>query len=119
MKISMFLKCALAALALLFFFAWITMLLWNWLVPVLFTGPVISYYQALGLLALTKILFFGIGGRRSCQPGGAQPHWKYKFNQKISSLSPEEREAFKQKVKEKWCSPSEKTDIKDSRVSND
>jgi hypothetical protein len=118
MKIGMLLKCALVALALLFFFAWITMLLWNWLVPVLFTGPAISYYQALGLLALTKILFFGIGGRRSCQTD-VQQHWKYKFNQKISSLSPEEREAFKRKMKDKWCSPAPGEEIKDSRVAND
>ncbi len=35
----------------------VTMLLWNWLVPTLFSGPVITYWQALGLIILSKILF--------------------------------------------------------------
>ena len=100
----MFFKCAIAVLVAIFFFAWLTFLLWNWLVPVLFGGPIISYWQALGLLALTKILFFGIGGRRSCYPESGQKYWKHRFYEKMSSLSPEEREAFKKKMSEKWCS---------------
>jgi hypothetical protein len=40
------------------------MLLWNWLMPVLFHLPQISYLQSLGLLLLAKILF-GFHGRRS------------------------------------------------------
>ena len=55
---AIFLKCVVAMVLAIFFFAWITYLLWNWLVPVLFNGPIISYWQALGLLTLTKILFF-------------------------------------------------------------
>jgi hypothetical protein len=35
------------------------MLLWNWLMPEIFGLPVISYWQALGLLALTHLLFKG------------------------------------------------------------
>ncbi len=118
---AIFLKCILAAIVAIFFFAWITMLLWNWLVPVLFAGPMISYSQALGLLVLTKILFFGIGGRRhwNQDPRSSQQHWKHRFYEKISSLTPEEREAFKQKMKQKWCAPSEKTSEQDPKVSND
>ncbi len=105
-KGGMFLKCLVAIIAGIFFFGWITWLLWNWLVPVLFAGPVISFWQALGLLLLTKILFFGIGGRRSsCGDYGApQQHWKNRFAEKISSMTPEEREALKNKMREKWCS---------------
>ena len=108
---AIFLKCVLAVTVAVLFFAWITFLLWNWLVPVLFAGPVISYWQALGLLALTKILFFGIGGRRSCNNGTDSPqrYWKHRFYEKMSSLSPEEREAFKKKMQDKWCSASDKT----------
>lgn len=106
---AIFLKCVVAVLLAIFFFAWVTYLLWNWLVPVLFNGPVISYSQALGLLVLTKILFFGIGGRQSCYQGPRdQRFWKHRFYEKMSSLSPEEREAFKKKMREKWCSPSDK-----------
>lgn len=104
-----FFKCVLAMVVAIFFFAWITYLLWNWLVPVLFNGPIISFWQALGLLALTKILFFGIGGKRDCYtPPGQQPYWKQRFYEKMSSLSPEEREAFKQKMRDKWCIPPDK-----------
>jgi hypothetical protein len=107
---AIFLKCVVAVLVAIFFFAWVTYLLWNWLVPVLFNGPVISYWQALGLLVLTKILFFGIGGRQHSYggPGVHQRSWKHRFYEKMSSLSPEEREAFKKKMREKWCSPSDK-----------
>jgi hypothetical protein len=107
---AFFFKCVVALTLAIFFFAWITYLLWNWLVPVLFSGPAITYWQALGLLALTKILFFGIGGRKDCSSyqGSHQRYWKHRFYEKISSLTPEEREAFKKKMREKWCSPSDK-----------
>lgn len=109
-KGAFIIKCLVLITLGFMFFAWITYLLWNWLVPVLFTGPSITYWQSLGLLVLTKILFFGIGPRRSCGPSSNyQPGWKYKFYEKMSSLSPEEREAFKQKMKEKWCSGERNT----------
>ncbi len=37
--------------------AWPTMLLWNWLMPVIFKLPVITFWQALGLTCLSNILF--------------------------------------------------------------
>ena len=36
--------------------------LWNWLVPQLFNGPIIKFKQALGLIALSFILFGGFRG---------------------------------------------------------
>ncbi|MCF7823523.1 MAG: hypothetical protein K9N35_05065 [Candidatus Marinimicrobia bacterium] len=44
-------------------FGVITMLLWNWLIPVIFNGPTITFIQALGLLVLSKILFSGGHGK--------------------------------------------------------
>lgn len=38
--------------------------LWNWLLPGLFGWPSITFWQALGLLALCRILFGGFGGGR-------------------------------------------------------
>jgi hypothetical protein len=107
---AMFLKCIIAVTVGILFFGWIAYLLWNWLVPVLFGGPVLSYWQALGLLLLTKILFFGITGGRnwSARSGPHQRYWKHRFYEKMSSLTPEEREAFKKKMREKWCAPREK-----------
>ena len=86
-------------------FGWITMTLWNWLVPVLFSGPVISIWQAFGLLILSKILFSGFSGRKGgghwghYRGGNWKPYWKERYER----MSPEERERLKVRMKEKWC----------------
>lgn len=83
----------------------VTMFLWNWLVPALFNGPQIGFIQALGLLLLSKILFSGWGGHR-CRTGGAHA-WKHRYYEKLASMSPEERERFKSRMREKWCTAPE------------
>ena len=61
----------------------VTMLLWNWLIPSLFSGPVITYWQALGLILLSKILFSsGCGGRRHHRSHHRGP-WKSRLREKI------------------------------------
>ncbi len=82
----------------------VTQTLWNWLVPELFSGPVLSFWQALGLLALSKILFwsFGRGGGHWKRQGR---YWGPYWAEKMKTMSPEERERLKQKMWEKWCSP--------------
>lgn len=57
----------------IFLLGWIVMLLWNALIPVLFHGPVLDYWQAVGLLVLTRVLV-GIRGRRGLMHGIW--HWK-------------------------------------------
>jgi hypothetical protein len=84
-----------------FLFGYITMSLWNWLMPVLFKSPQINFWQALGLLILSKILFSGFGGKRW---GNHSANWKQRYATKLSGMSPEERERFKARVREKWCS---------------
>ncbi len=93
--------CVVLGFLFLVLFGYVTMLLWNWLVPVLFNGPFISFWQALGLLVLSKILFSTPcrGGWQSHHRG----HWKGKIYEKFSSMSPEQREAFKSKMKDRWC----------------
>lgn len=85
-------------------FVWVTMSLWNWLVPDLFNGPAISFWQALGLLVLSKILFSGFGGKRGGHHGGM--HWRHYYRDKLAGMTPDERERFKARVREKWCHPS-------------
>ena len=112
---------ALGVLA-IFLIGFVTMSLWNWLVPVLFNGPIITFWQALGLLLLSKILFWGFGGKKQWHSHSgpqAENHWKNKFYNKFSSMTPEERSALKEKMKEKWCSWEEKTSPRDSNTSND
>jgi len=110
---------ALGLLAVLLF-GLVTMSLWNWLIPVLFNGPVISFWQALGLFLLAKILFGG-WGKGHCHGHGPRSgeHWKTRFYDKFSSMTPEERAALKEKMKEKWCNWSETAPKKDSGGSND
>lgn len=73
-------------------FTYVFMLLWNWLVPDLFGGPAINYWQGLGILALAKIIFTGLGhGRRRYYPGRYSWHhdpqvrsvWRRKFHEKM------------------------------------
>jgi hypothetical protein len=81
------------------------MYLWNWLVPVLFAGPVITFWQALGLLALSKILFSGFGKGGFHWSGRHSGHWRPYWKEKWNTMTPEERERFKEKMKNKWCMP--------------
>ena len=37
--------------------AWPVKLLWNWLMPVIFSLPAISFWQAAGMMLLVNILF--------------------------------------------------------------
>jgi len=69
----------------------VVMGLWNALMPVIFHLGVITFWQAVGLFVLCKVLFGFGGGHR----GGP---WRNKrFNMK--DMTPEERERFK----EKWA----------------
>jgi hypothetical protein len=72
-----------AVLALL---ALAVMVLWNSLVPQLFRGPPLQYWQALGLLLLSRILFGGLRGR-----GGWHGHWRQRMRERWESMTPEER----------------------------
>jgi hypothetical protein len=67
--------------------SFVVMLLWNSLVPELFRGPPLQYWQALGLLLLSRILFGGLRGR-----GGWHGHWRQRmWRERWESLTPEER----------------------------
>jgi hypothetical protein len=51
----------------------VVMSLWNWLVPSLFHGPAVQYWQAVGLLLLARILFGGWRG------GAWHGHWRQRM----------------------------------------
>jgi hypothetical protein len=73
-------------------FGFIVMGLWNSiLVPVLSVHAV-SFWQALGILLLSKILFGGFHGKSSWR---GSPAWKEKMKQRFETMTPEEREKFK------------------------
>src|SRR5690606_24943290 len=94
-RILLWVMFGLLMLAVLTF---VTQQLWNWLIPDLFGGPVLTFWQALGLLVLSKILLGGFA------KGGHREHsLKMKMKEELSRMSPEEREALKQRIREKWC----------------
>ena len=80
------------------------MLLWNNLLPDILFVNTITFWQAVGIFILCKILFgFGRGGGRGCGPfGGARGPWmRHKMQEKMAGMTPEERDAFKQKMRER------------------
>jgi hypothetical protein len=66
--------------------------LWNWLIPDLFNGPVLNYWQTAGLFLLSKILLTGVapGGQdKSSRKECHKRDWKRKYQDKFSK-APEE-----------------------------
>jgi hypothetical protein len=56
------------------------MSLWNSLIPLLFHGPVLTFWQTAGLFLLSKILLTGVA------PGSndhGRRNWKRKYNSKF------------------------------------
>ncbi len=79
-------------------FGGIVMGLWNALVPELFHGPAITFWQAVGLLILTHLLFRGIGGMGRGH-GWHRGKWRQRFEEKLAAMTPEEREKFKEEYR--------------------
>jgi hypothetical protein len=83
----------------------IVRLLWNWLLPQLFGWREVTFWQALGLLALCRILFGGFGGhglgssnvRRRMADRMAD-----RMAERWERMSPEERERFRQGIGGRW-----------------
>ncbi len=74
---------------------WVVMLLWNFILPGTIGVQPLTYWKALGLLVLTKILFGGFRGR----PGPWGSDRKRKWRKKWMNMSDEERQQFKSKWK--------------------
>ena len=100
--ISRCVKIGVMAVAGIAAVTWIVMQLWNCLLPDLFAGVSrIGYWQALGVLLLSRILF---GGLRGCGHGrwyGRGAHWE--------GMTPDERQQLKGRLRSRWsncCSSS-------------
>jgi hypothetical protein len=80
---------------------YVVMELWNNLLPAILHVGAITFWQAVGLFILCKILFgFGHGGGQ----------WKRRrfeeaIDLKYKSMTPEEKEQFKQKIGDRMCGP--------------
>jgi hypothetical protein len=87
-------------------------MLWNWLLPPLFGVPEVTYWQALGLLALSRILVggFGLGGGHH----RSEPRFKHRFADRMADrlvdrfadrfeqMTPEQRERVRQRMRDRF-----------------
>lgn len=72
----------IAIIAFMFLFGYITMRLWNWLMPEIFGLTTLTYWQAFGILVLAKI-FFGGFGDHSSKKEKKKSGKRYRFNSDI------------------------------------
>lgn len=91
----------LLALAVAAALGFVVMSLWNALIPGLFHGPTLLFWQALGLLVLCRILFGGLRGRAGWH---GHSRWRREWQRKWESMTPEERERLRERFKHR-CGP--------------
>ena len=71
--------------------------LWNWLLPPLFGWHAITFWQALAMLALCRILFGGFG-----MHGNYGPRARRRIIERWERMTPEEKERFRQGMHGRW-----------------
>lgn len=98
MKSKKILKIIAGIVLLVALVGWLVQLLWNNLMTEIFDLPVISIWQAFGLLLLSKILFGGGGTFKNKWKNSCSANMRYK----LESMSPEEKERCRQQW-EKRC----------------
>ena len=82
----------------------VVQLLWNWLLPPLFGWRQVTFWQALGVLALCRILFGGFAGHRGYRPGirgRVIERVSQRAAERMEGMTPEERERFRQRMRER------------------
>ncbi|MFC0342830.1 hypothetical protein [Epilithonimonas hispanica] len=112
-KFWLIFPCVIGAMGLfIWFFQW----LWNTLLPEILGVKAINYWQAFGILLLSKILFGGFNGKKF----GKRNHfegsddmrntWKQKFESRFCGTEQEREELkamWKQKLESKFCGTEE------------
>ena len=95
-RIAKFIAMAIAGIIAITLFIFlggkVVQLLWNWLMPMLFGLREVTFWQAVGILALSRILFGGLG------MGGNRGPRKHRFTL-------EEKERFRQRMRDRGGSP--------------
>ena len=93
-KVARAVKFAVFAVLFVTLFGYVVMRLWNWLMPVLFGWHGIGFWQAVGILVLSKILFGGFHGRPS-----RHRHWRGRMMERWEQMTPEERQKFRESMR--------------------
>ena len=95
----------------IFLFTWLVMLLWNAVLPAVTGVKAITFFQSMGILVLSKILFgFNSGW------GGGYNRRKQQMEEKLQHMTPEEREQFKAEWKNRCGSRWGRFDKTDSQA---
>jgi hypothetical protein len=75
----------------------IVMRLWNWLLPSLFGWRQLTFWEALGMLVLCRILFGGFGAH-----GPSRPRMRERIIERAGArMTAEEREQFRQRMRDR------------------
>lgn len=105
LKMALFIMAACAVLG------FIVMHLWNWLMPEISGWHAISFWQALGLLLLSKLLFGGFRGG-----WGHGRRWRKGMRERWEQMTPEQREELRKNVQARcgyfWGPAAAKTELK-------
>jgi hypothetical protein len=94
-----FLKIAAIAIVAFTVFGFVVTHLWNYLMPALFGLHAITFWQAVGLIILGRLLFGGFGPRF----GGAP--WRRHMMMRWEQMTPEEREKFREGMRARCGQP--------------
>ncbi len=102
-KLLRFAPLAIVGIAALVFIGGeVVLQLWNWLAPALFGWHQITFWQAIGILALCRILF---GGHGSYRPGFRRrmsDQMAEGMAERWHRMSPEERDRFRQGIRARF-----------------
>ena len=87
------------------FFSYLVMWLWNMIIPSVTGWTELNFWQAAGLLCLSKILFGFRGGWGRHWGGHPRQNyfWKNKWDDKLSHMTPDERENMKNMWSKHFC----------------
>ncbi|MGH9679648.1 MAG: hypothetical protein ACRD4Y_06830 [Candidatus Acidiferrales bacterium] len=81
-------------------FGFVSMHLWNYLMPAIFGLRTITFWQAVGLLVLGRLLFGGF------RPGRGGFSWRRRMMERWEQMTPEEREKFREGMRNRCGKPS-------------
>jgi Ca2+/H+ antiporter, TMEM165/GDT1 family len=90
-------------------FGWIVMSLWNVALVPAAGANIISFWQALGLLVLSRILVGGFGGGKQRRSNSVRAKWM--------SMTPEEKAQFRKEWKQQ-CGKGFDEEEREEKISN-
>src|SRR5215813_3654627 len=99
-RVTRLLIIAVLCFAVMALVGWVMMSLWNWLLPGLFGFKTIGYWQAVGLMVLSRLLFGGF--RAMGGPRGPSLYERRRLFRRWEQMTPEERERFREGMRGRW-----------------